>query len=300
MTMRLAGIELGGTKTIAVLAERGAIVARETLPTGQPQDTLPAVRAHLATWHATAPLDAIGIASFGPIRLERSAADFGRILPTPKAGWQGADVARALIADFPGPWAIDTDVNGAALAEYRWGGGIGLDSFWYVTLGTGVGGGLLIEGRPVHGAMHPEIGHLRLPRAARDRFPGVCPFHGDCIEGLVSGPALAARFGRPVADVADDDPCWDEVAQDLAGLVAVLLLTTAARAVLFGGGVTMARAFLLEKVRHFVLDRLGGYLPAVDRATVRPMVALAALGGDAGIRGSLALAEAALTQHRHQ
>jgi fructokinase len=237
---RLAGIELGGTKAIAVLAHGGEIVDTLTIPTGEMIATLGALRQQLGRWHAAAPLDAIGIASFGPVQLDRAQPHYGSILATPKAGWSSAPVADLLTAGLDCPWMIDTDVNGAALAEFQGGGGIGCDPLCYITLGTGVGGGLLIGGRPVHGAMHPELGHLRLRRAPGDTFAGVCPFHGDCVEGLVSGPALAARFGGNAAEVPDTHPGWDDVASDIAALCGAILLTTAAKRILLGGSIALA------------------------------------------------------------
>lgn len=295
---RFGGIELGGTKTIAVLAQDDTIIARETIPTTLPAETLAAAHEQLARWHAQARLDGVGIASFGPIRLDRAAPDFGHMLPTPKPGWAHADVAGRLMRGIDCPWTIDTDVNGAALAEYRWGGGVGLDSLCYITIGTGIGGGLLIGGRPVHGAMHPEIGHVRTRRVAGDMFAGTCPFHGDCLEGLVSGPALAARFGRPMDEVDDDDPLWAHVVADLAEICAMLLLTTAAQAILFGGGVAVGRAFLFPRVRARTLDLLGDYLPAVDARSAATMIAPAHLGDRAGILGSIALAQDAARRQR--
>jgi fructokinase len=163
-----------------------------------------------------------------------------------------------------------------------------------VTLGTGVGGGLVIDGRPVHGAMHPEIGHLSLRRATGDGFAGACPFHGDCIEGLISGPALAARFGSPPAEVPGDDPRWAAVASDLAELAGAVLLTTSAQRILIGGGVGLAKAGLLETVRTLLVERMGGYLPFLDRDTARAIVRAPELGDRAGPLGSIALALSAL------
>lgn len=290
----LAGVELGGTKTIILLAEDDAIVARETIPTGSPLETLTQARETLLDWHTQAPLRALGIASFGPLQLDHHAADFGHMHATPKPGWSGVDIAGQLTAGLPCPWTIDTDVNGGALAEHIWGAGGGHNSFWYITIGTGVGGGLLIDGKPVHGAMHPEIGHIRTRRQPGDAFPGHCPFHGDCIEGLVSGPALAARFGTRADLIPDDDPRWDDVAADLAELVGTLLLTTAASAVLLGGSVALNRPLLLPTIHRKLLTHLAGYLPTVDEQSVKHILALAALGEDAGPLGAIALARLAL------
>ncbi|WP_066658158.1 MULTISPECIES: ROK family protein [unclassified Sphingomonas] len=290
---RYAGIELGGTKAIAVLAQGDAIVERQSIATGEPVATLTALRAILDGWATRAPLAGLGIASFGPIQLDPRDPQFGHILATPKPGWTGAPVAALLSGGLACPMAIDTDVNGAALAEYRWGAAQRCDSLCYLTIGTGLGGGLLIGGRPVHGAMHPEIGHIRLRRAAGDVFAGNCPFHCDCIEGLVSGPALAARFGMDPATAPDDDPIWRHVAADIAELCCAILLTTSARRILFGGSVALSRAFILPWVREIVVAQLESYLPFLTPVAVSEIIQPAGLGADAGPLGAIALAQAA-------
>ncbi|WP_420140110.1 ROK family protein [Sphingomonas sp.] len=291
---RLAGIELGGTKGIAVLALGQEIVDTLTIPTGEVIGTLGALRQQLGRWHAAEPLQAIGIASFGPVQLDHTQPHYGTILATPKPGWSGAPVADLLTGGLDCPWRIDTDVNGAALAEFQGGAGIGCDPLCYITLGTGVGGGLLVGGRPVHGAMHPELGHLRLRRAPGDTFAGICPFHGDCVEGLVSGPALAARFGGDAASVPDSHPGWDDVASDIAALCGAILLTTAAKRILFGGSIALHRTFLLPRVRARLVEALGSYLPYLTAATATDIVQVAGLGTEAGPLGAIALAADAL------
>jgi len=285
----IAGIELGGTKAIAVLGRAGEILQQHTVPTTSPEETLGSLARCLDDWGVDQRISALGIASFGPIRIDPAAPDYGYILDTPKPGWRGADVGGILGGVLGCPLAIDTDVNGAALAEYFWGAGQGCDSLCYVTIGTGVGGGLVIGGRPVHGALHPEIGHLRLRRADGDGFAGTCPFHGDCIEGLIAGPALAARFGGDPANVREDDPRWMHVASDIAELAAAILLSVSAERVLIGGGVGTGRSFLLPHSRALLLERLGSYLPFVTEQSVEAILCSPALGDKAGPLGSLAL-----------
>jgi fructokinase len=215
------------------------------------------------------------------------------MLETPKPTWSGADIGGPLVRGLSCPWVIDTDVNAAALAEHRHGSAIGCDSVCYITVGTGVGGGLVIGGRAVHGALHPEMGHLRLRRTADDHFAGACRFHGDCIEGLISGPALAERFGMPAASIADDHPTWRHVASDMGELVAAVLLMTAAEKVVFGGSVSLARAFLLAGIRKHAVAALGGYLPHISSRTIGESVVISRLGKSAGPLGAMALAELA-------
>jgi fructokinase len=291
-----AGVELGGTKSIAVLAAGQQILERHLVATTTPDATLGAMALTVERWSREHSVAGLGIASFGPIELDPSAENHGCMLATPKPGWSHAPVAPALTRGFRGPWAIDTDVNGAALAEYGWGAGRKARSLWYLTLGTGVGGGFVVDGRAVHGAMHPEIGHLKLRRAPGDLFAGVCPFHGDCVEGLISGPALAGLFEGDPAMVADDDPRWAYVVHTLAELIGVLLLTTSADRVLVGGGVAIARPRLLPRVRAQVVERLGSYLPFVTPLSVDQIIAAPALGADAGPLGAVALAIGAVSQ----
>lgn len=286
----LAGIELGGTKSIAVLASGTEILEQVSVPTTTPEETLPKLVEVLTRWHSAKPFASLGIASFGPLQLSEEEPDFGCMLTTPKPFWSQAKIAPILTSSFDCPWRIDTDVNGAALAEFLWGAGAGCNSLCYITIGTGLGGGVLVNGKPVHGAMHPEIGHLRFRRADRDTFQGACRFHGDCIEGLVSGPALAARFGKPTSEVADSDPRWADVAHDIAELASSILLTTSAQRVLFGGGVSNSRSFLLPMVRQRVVENLSSYLPFITPDSVEMMICAPDLGDRAGPLGAIALA----------
>ncbi|MCI4592655.1 ROK family protein [Sphingobium sp. BYY-5] len=294
----LAGVELGGTKVFVLRARGRIILDREMIPTTTPLDTLGRAVEILKDWDAQEAFAAMGIGSFGPLRLDSHAADFGIMLPTPKPGWAGADIWGTLTAPFDCPAVIDTDVNGAALAELRWGAGaqgpVPSDSLCYITIGTGVGGGFALNGRTLRGAMHPEIGHIRVPRAHGDSFAGSCPFHGDCIEGLVSGPALAKRFGVPGHEIDPNDPRWDHVASDIAHLVSTILLSTSARQVLIGGGVGMGRTGLLDQVREKVVTQLGGYLSHIDADSIDQIVRPPMLGDQAGPLGAVALALDAL------
>lgn len=288
-TGRIAGVELGGTKAIALLWQDGAVIDELRVPTRDPDATLADLLARLRRWWDDARFDALGIASFGPVTLDPGAEDYGCIRRTPKPGWSGAAVLPRFRPHFACPMAIDTDVNAAALAEYRWGHGQGADSLVYLTIGTGVGGGVLIGGRPVHGRLHPELGHLLLRRSPGDTFGGHCPFHRDCVEGLLSGPALHARFGVPASTVPASDPRWDAVAHDLAQLLAVLVHGLAPERILIGGGVGMNAPWLIQRAPRLVLDQLGGYYPELDVAALAEMIRLALLGDTAGPLGAIAV-----------
>ena len=287
----LAGVELGGTKCVCTLAHGpGAVHEQQVVPTTTPDATLAAIGAILARWHAGGGFRALGIASFGPLDLDSTSRSYGRILATTKPGWPGADVRGTLCAPYAVPVGFDTDVNGAALAEIRWGCAPGLDDFAYVTVGTGVGVGLIVHGKPTRGIGHSELGHVRVPRLEGDTVPSVCGFHGDCVEGLASGPALGARLGgRPIADLSADDPVWDPIAHTLAMLCHNLVCATGPHRIAIGGGVVSGQPHLLPRIDAALRASLNGYvtLPQGD------YVVAPALGDLAGPLGSIALAAGA-------
>lgn len=286
----VAGVELGGTKSIAVIGQRNTIVDRFRVPTTTPDETLGALSAKLAEWRQVHQLAAIGIASFGPIAVAN-----GRMLPTPKPHWAGADVVGPLSTGFDRV-AFHTDVTGAALGEGRYGAGIGLTDFLYVTVGTGVGMGIIVNGQPVTGMMHSEAGHLRVRRRAGDDFAGACPFHGDCLEGLVSGPAIAARAGKPAHLLSADDPAWRDVADALGEAFAMLFLTLSPARIIVGGGVGLGQPHVLPMVRERTVAALAGYLGFVDEASIGERIVPAGLGDEAGPLGTLVMAEGALAK----
>jgi fructokinase len=287
-----AGVELGGTKCVVILA-RGPneIFARETVPTTTPDETLGRIAAILEGWKPGPGFDALGIASFGPVDLDHVSPSYGYITSTPKPGWRGADVAGRLGATAGVPTAFDTDVNGAALAEMRWGSGRGVDDFAYVTVGTGVGVGLVANRLPMRGFAHCELGHIRVARLAGDSFAGSCPFHGDCVEGLCAGPSLVARVGAGgVAGIASDDPLWTSVAWALAQLCHAIVCAAAPRVIAIGGGVIDRQPHLLDRVQTMLVDSLNGYMTLPDDG---PYIRPPELGNDAGPLGAIALAMSA-------
>ncbi len=286
-------IEAGGTKWIcSVGSGPDHIIDQVRFPTTTPDETL----GHALTFFRRhTDIAALGIGSFGPIDVHRWSPTWGYITRTPKPGWQDTRVAGLFAEELGVPVGFDTDVNGAALGEGRWGAAQGLDTFVYITVGTGIGGGAVSNGHLVHGLMHPEMGHMRIPRdPARDAFTGACPFHGDCLEGLAAGPALAARWGQRGETLPDDHPAWELEAHYLAlGLVNIICTLSPQRCIL-GGGV-MDNMRVLEGVRRETQALLAGYISMpeiiehIDTYIVTPK-----LGGNAGTMGALVLAEQAL------
>jgi fructokinase len=285
------GFELGGTKCIALIARGPVVVDSLTVPTSEPGVVLDTLTAWLA---AAPPLAAIGIASFGPLGLDRRRADFGHITTTTKPGWSNIDVLGAVKARFALPVGFDTDVAGAALAEGRWGASQGCGVHVYLTIGTGIGGGVVVDGRAVHGLMHPEIGHVRVRRVPGDSFAGSCPFHGDCLEGLAAGPAIAARIGADPPTLTADAPVWQLVAAELAELMTTLIMTLSPERIVIGGGVGYGQPQLLPLIRAATGKLLASYVPALDAAGLERLIRPPGLGAQAGSLGAIAVALDAL------
>jgi fructokinase len=284
----IAGIELGGTKTVvAIGTAEGKLVEELRFPTSLPGETLGTAVKWLRERGSP---ERVGIAAFGPVGIVPGRENHGRILATPKAGWAGFSLTGFLTEAFPSArLALDTDVNAAALAEARIGSAAGLDDVAYITVGTGIGGGILSGGRLIHGALHPEFGHLKVPRQPGDDFIGVCPFHADCLEGLASGPAIAARWGSPAHELPFDHPAWETQAWYLAhGILALMAVVSPVRVVI-GGGVSQG-AGLHEKIHKVLTGISAGYFPPVLEPD---FVVAPALGQEAGIRGAFLLAAGA-------
>ncbi len=291
----VAGIELGGTKCICILA-RGpdAIEDRVQLPTTRPEETLAGIEAVLDRWSGFVGL---GIASFGPVSIDRNAADFGYITSTPKPGWANQNVGERLRRHAGVPTGFHTDVVGAALAEARWGAASGLADIAYATVGTGVGVGLIAGGLPVDGLTHSEFGHIRPVRVPGDDWVGSCPYHGACVEGLAAGPAIKARTGIAGPDLADDHPAWDLVAHALGQLVHTLVLTGVPRRIVMGGGVMVGNDHVFPRVRAAAKASLAGYVALPEVADMDTFVVPPALGGNAGPLGAIVLGGQALQHH---
>jgi len=271
------GIETGGTKTVCAVGGDGVVQERVQFPTG----TDPAALVDLcAQFFANRELAAVGLGTFGPCDPDPDSPSYGRILTTPKPGWSGVDLLGLLAARIAAPIPMTTDVTAAALGEQRYGAGVGVDDLVYITIGTGVGGGAMVQGRLVHGAQHPEMGHVLMPWTGPR---GVCPYHGNCFEGLASGPAMAAREGRPGTEIDDDDPAWDTETMIVAAGLHAITCILSPRRIIVGGGVG-SREALHRRLPARLQDSLAGYLPVPD-------VVAPALGSDAGVIGAITLAQ---------
>jgi fructokinase len=285
--MTYGGVEAGGTKWVCGIGTGpDDLHALETFPTTTPAETL--ARA-AAFFDQNGGVSAIGVGSFGPIDLRA-----GRITTTPKPGWAETDVVSVLQSALGVPVAFDTDVNAAALGEGRWGAAMGLDTFCYFTVGTGIGGGVIAGGRLVHGLIHPEVGHMLIPHdRARDPFGGSCPFHGDCFEGLAAGSAIERRWGKPGEELGGRSEVWELEAEYLAlGVVNVICIVSPQRVIL-GGGV-MKQPSLLPLVRARVRELLAGYIVAPELADgLDEYIVGPALGDRAGVLGAIELARLA-------
>jgi fructokinase len=283
METRVGLIEAGGTKFVLGIADAdGVLCATSRVETTNPAET---ISKSLDWFRQQGSISAIGIASFGPLQLDQSKPDWGCITNTPKPGWSGADLVRPFVRALDCPVALDTDVNGAALAEYRWGAGQGQNSVLYVTVGTGIGGGAVIDGKPVHGFSHPEMGHIRVARHPEDhQFAGCCPFHGDCLEGLASGPAILARWGKSLSELPAGSAAHGIIAFYLAQLVVNAQAMFSPGRIVMGGGV-MQTTSLIDQVREQARTLSNGYFVG-DPADV---IVAPGLGTEAGLMGALAI-----------
>ena len=287
------GIEAGGTKFVCVVGTGpDDIRARTRFPTTTPEETLSQAVDFFRPFAAE--LAGIGVGSFGPVDLNPRSSTYGYITTTPKPGWQNTNVKGYLEEALHVPVAFETDVNAAAWGEHRWGAAQDVDTFVYITVGTGIGGGAMVNGQLVHGLLHPEMGHMRIPHDREaDPFDGICPFHGDCLECLASGPAVAARWGQRGETLPPDHPAWDLEARYLGLAVANLVCTLSPQRIILGGGV-MHQRHLFPRIRQVVQDALAGYVnsPALKEA-IEDYIVPPGLGDHAGVLGALALARRA-------
>jgi fructokinase len=292
--MSFGGIEAGGTKWVCGTGNGGVdVLELETFPTTTPQETI----SRAARFFRGAGLPAcLGVGSFGPIDVHRESPTWGQITTTPKPGWAHTNLIASIRAALEIPVAFDTDVNAAALAESQWGAARALDTFSYITVGTGIGGGAIVNGRLLHGLLHPELGHMRIPHdRGRDPFDGVCPYHGDCLEGLASGEAIRQRWGRPAEELSGNAVVWELEGEYLALGLMNIICTVSPQRIVLGGGV-MKHPSLLPLVRRRLQELLAGYFnapaltcpEAIERYIVPP-----GLGDRAGVIGAIELARTA-------
>ncbi len=289
------GIEAGGTKFVCAVGTGPDDLRADTrYDTRGPQEDIPRAIDFFRAQQSDEPLAAVGVASFGPLDPDPSSPTYGYLTTTPKPGWAHTDFAGPLHRALDVPIGFDTDVNVAALGEGRWGAGQGLDTFMYLTVGTGIGGGALVRGEMLHGLIHPEMGHVRIPHDTRaDPFPGACQYHGDCVEGLASGPAMEARWGRPAEALPEDHPGWDLEALYLAYALVAYVAVLSPQRIIMGGGV-MSQGHLFPKIRSKFQELENGYIqsPAVlDR--IDDYIVPPGLGGRSGVLGAIALAQEA-------
>jgi len=292
------GIEAGGTKFNCVLGRApNQVVSRARFPTTTPGETLASVIDFFAREQDQhGPIEAFGLACFGPVDMNTASRSYGHITRTPKPHWSDTDILGQLSQAFEVPFAFDTDVNGSALGEGTLGAARGLNDYVYVTIGTGVGAGVVVNGRPLRGAMHPEIGHTLMPHDwQRDPFAGNCSFHGDCLEGLAAGPAIEKRWGQKAADLDEKHPAWELEAGYLAMLCWNLTANYAPQRIILGGGV-MQQAHLFTKIRDKFRQLMNGYPTGPEARHPDSYIVPPQLGGDAGEAGALLMAQSAARQ----
>lgn len=292
MNMKLYGaLEAGGTKMVlAIVNEQGDLLEKTTIPTETPEKTMP----RMIRFFQKTPVAALGIGCFGPLDLNPQSKTYGSITATPKLAWRDYPILAVFQEAMHIPVALDTDVNGAALAEVAMGAAKGLQSCLYVTVGTGIGGGVIIHGQPVHGLMHPEIGHIQVKPAPNDPMPqGICPYHGCCLEGMASGPAIEKRWGVSAKELPDAHPAWEMEADYLAQLCAGAMLSFSPEKIIMGGGV-MQKKFLFPMIREKTLSLLRGYIthPVID-AGLKDYIVEPGLDTSSGILGAYLLAKRA-------
>jgi fructokinase len=289
----LGAIEGGGTKfVLGVGTADGQIIERHSIPTTTPEETL----GRTVQFFADKGVDAIGFGSFGPVDLNRSSSAYGSVTDTPKPYWSGYNVVAHMKRHLDVPIGFDTDVNAAALGEATWGAAVGLNSCLYITVGTGIGAGAVVEGKLVHGLTHPEMGHILVRRHPEDRYEGKCPFHRDCLEGLASGPAIGERWNAKAFELDNNHAAWEMEAYYLAQALMNFILILSPERIIMGGGV-MKQLQLFPMIRRHVRELLNGYVkhPAImeenDSFIVPP-----GLGDNAGLSGALALALSAYNE----
>jgi fructokinase len=288
------GIEAGGTKFVCAVGTGPDNLEETRFDTTTPEETISRCIAFFLEHHSRRELSALGIGSFGPVDLHVDSKTFGSITSTPKPGWANTDLAGPLRRHLRIPVGFDTDVNAAAFGEFCWGAALGLEDFLYLTIGTGIGGGGMVRGQLMHGLVHPEMGHIFLPRHPEDHYPGKCPFHGNlCFEGLASGPALEERWGKPGRELPENHKAWEIEVHYIALALASFICTISPQRIILGGGV-MGQEHLLPSIRTQVLTMLNGYIQSTSLLErIEEYIVPPGLGNRAGVLGAIALARQA-------
>lgn len=283
--MLFGALEAGGTKMVCAIGnDQGEILERISIPTETPDITMP----KMADFFAGKGIAALGIGCFGPIDLNRSSETYGYITTTPKLAWKNYDICGYFREKLGVPVGFDTDVNGSMLGEATWGCAKGLDTAIYITVGTGIGVGVLAGGQLLHGMQHPEGGHILMPVRSDDTYAGKCPYHKTCLEGLAAGPAIEERWGAPGKDLADRDEVWDLEAYYLAHALTNYIMILSPQKIILGGGV-MHQTQLMERIRAYVKDMVAGYLVTKELADLEHYIVLPSLDDNQGILGALKL-----------
>lgn len=283
--MYYGAIEAGGTKmNCAICNEKGEILQTIRISTGDPEETM----GKIVDFYEEYSLEAVGVGSFGPVNLKMGTADYGRILHTPKVKWQGFSIYEYLVRQLGCPVVVDTDVNVAALAEYLYGALRGVDNCMYITVGTGIGAGIILNGQLHHGMLHPEAGHILIGKNPKDMIECGCPFHENCLEGLAAGPAIEARAGKPGSELGQEDPIWELESDYLAQALVNYTLTLGVERIVLGGGV-MEQKQLFPKIRAAYCKRMGGYMDTPELRNLDTYIVPPSLGGMQGMKGALAL-----------
>ena len=284
--MRLGALEAGGTKMVCAIGnEMGEIFEQVSIPTETPEITMP----KLIDYFREKNVEALGVACFGPVELDRESPDYGHITTTPKLAWRGYDIVGALQNALGCPVGFDTDVNGSVLGEVTFGQAKGKKCVIYLTIGTGVGGGIYIDGKLLHGMLHPETGHVLIRKREDDTYEGTCPYHKTCLEGLAAGPAIEARWGQKAVELKDRAEVWDLEADYIAQALVGYILTLSPEMIILGGGV-MHQEQLFPLIREKVMQMLGGYIQTEELADMEHYIVPASLHDDQGIMGCLELA----------
>jgi len=282
---KIGALEAGGTKMVmAVLDESGKVLERTSIPTRTPEETMP----EIIDWFREKEVDSVGVASFGPVDLRKDSPTYGHILETPKLPWRYFDIFGTLQRALQVPMALDTDVNASAIGEHTWGAAKDVSSCVYITVGTGIGTGIIIDGKPLHGALHSEGGHILLRKIPGDDFSGICPNHGDCFEGLCSGPALEARYGVPAYELVDRPEVWELESTYIAQAIADYLCVLAPEKIILGGGV-MKQTQLFPMIRKKVTEILNHYLQLPGLRDIDHYIVAPELVDDQGIMGCAAM-----------